>query len=380
MPWPIPPAKTIAERIASVLETLIQGIRPDIDPVALSRAVRSARGMFSLLGRGVAKELRQVHDHIAWWSRQYFPDTAEDEFAFRHASIWGVTHRAATFCVGSVLIEGVPGAAIPAGLELAASDGILFVSDAAVAIGIGGSVSMAVTAVAAGPASNLEAGIRLRTVAPFPDISRVTIQAPGIAGGAPEETPRELAAATVERIRQPPHGGAGFDYPTWLRAAFAVRAVRVYSDWIGRGSVGVVVAMKDGLFGRAPTPGEQADMLAHLGAPGTSNGVRPVTAHVVLVPAAIYELPISVRLRPDTSETRAAVADAFARYVATIGDAEDAENDSPIGAKIELSRISEALSAAAGEYAHDLVVPVAPYTLDPAQYPKPGLITWLPPL
>ncbi|WP_200911785.1 baseplate J/gp47 family protein, partial [Mesorhizobium sp. 1M-11] len=179
---------------------------------------------------------------------------------------------------------------------------------------------------------------------------------------------------------QPPHGGAGFDYPAWLRAVFDVRAVKVVTDWIGRGSVGVIVAMKDGETGREPTADEVAEMLAYLGAPGSSSGVRPVTANVVVVAAEPEEVAISVRLRPDSVAIRAGVTEAFARYIATLGDADDDQNDSPIGAVIEPSRISEAISAASGEYAHDLTVPAARYTLDTKQYPVVGAITFLAPL
>ncbi|HEV2501596.1 MAG TPA: baseplate J/gp47 family protein [Mesorhizobium sp.] len=379
MAWQIPSAGAIAERIAGSLEILIQAVRPTIDPVALSRAVRSARGMFAILGRAVAMEVRGIHDHIAWWSRQYFPDTAEDEFADRHASIWGVEKRQATFAVGSVLVEGVPGTPVPSDLQLAASDGVTVKSTAVGVVGAGGSVSVPVVALVSGAAGNIAAGIRLRTVTPFPEITRVTVEGAGMAGGAPEETPRELSAATVAHIRQPPHGGAGFDYPEWLRAAFDVRAVAVVTDWIGRGSVGVVVAMKDGLFGKAPTAGELAAMLAYLGAPGSSTGLRPVTANVVMVPATIHPLLITVRVRPDTVATRGAVTEAYQRFVATIGDAEDTQNTGPIGARIEPSRISEALSAAAGEYAHDLIAPAAPFTLDRDHYPVPGAITFVAP-
>ncbi|MBN9232779.1 baseplate J/gp47 family protein [Terribium terrae] len=380
MAWQIPRTSAIAERIAGALETLILAVRPNIDPIALSRAVRSPRGMFAILGRAVAMEMRGIHDHIAWWSRQYFPDTAEDEFADRHASIWGVEKRLATFAVGSVLVEGVAGTPLPADLEFAASDGVTVKSTAVTAIGAGGTVSIPVVALVRGPAGNIAAGIRLRTAAPFPEISRATVGAAGLAGGSPEETARELSAATINRIRQPPHGGAGFDYPEWLREAFDVRAVAVVTDWIGRGSVGVVVAMKDGLFGKAPTAGEQTAMLAHLGAPGSSTGVRPVTANVVVVPAVTHSLPITVRTRPDTVAIRAAVSEAYQRFVATIGDAEDTQNAGPIGARIEPSRISEALSAAAGEYAHDLLVPAAPFTLARDHYPVPGEITFVAPL
>ncbi|WP_200911741.1 baseplate J/gp47 family protein, partial [Mesorhizobium sp. 1M-11] len=187
MPWPVPTARTIAERFASALETLVLAIRPEVDPVALSRAVRSARGMFSIIGRVVAMEAREIHDHVAWWSRQYFPDSAEDEFALRHASIWGVEHRGATTAVGTVTIEGVAGTVVPAGTELASSEAVAFTTDAVATIG-GGTVDVAVTASVAGPTGNLEAGIRLVTVAPFPAISRITVAGAGIAGGAAEET------------------------------------------------------------------------------------------------------------------------------------------------------------------------------------------------
>lgn len=380
MPWSIPRASAIAERIAGSLETLILAIKPELDPVALSRAVRSPRGMFAILGRAVAMEAREFHDHIAWWSRQYFPDSAEDEFADRHASIWGVEKRLATFAVGSVTVEGVAGTPVLIDLEFASSDGVTVKTTEAAVIGVGGTVAVPVVALVSGPAGNIAAGIRLRTTTPFPEISRVTVGAAGLAGGSPEETPRELSAATIARIRQPPHGGAGFDYPEWLREAFDVRAVAVVTDWIGRGSVGVVVAMKDGLFGKAPTAGEQAAILSYLGAPGSATGVRPVTANVVVVPAAIHPLPISVRVRPDTVAIRAAITDAYQRFVATIGSEEDSQNAGPIGARIEPSRISEALSAASGEYAHDLTSPTAPFTLVRDQYPVPGAITFLPPL
>lgn len=380
MPWPIPTAKTIAARLAGAAEIAISIAWPKVDPVALSRAVRSARGMLGILFRTVSLELREVHDHIGWWGRQYFVDTAEDEMVFRHASIWGVDQRPATFAVGTVLVEGIPGTALPAGLELTTSDGVTVLTGSAAAIGVGGSVSLQVTAVAAGYRGNVEAGIRLVTVTPYPAITRATVEEPGLAGGAPDETPEELAQATMWRIRQPPHGGAGFDYPEWLREAFAVRAVRVVTDWIGRGSVGVIVVMIDGLFGRVPTLEERAAMLDYLGAPGSSTGIRPVTAHVVIVPGEIATLDITVRIRPDSVATRAAVTEAFNRFVATIGDDDDTLNVGPIGATIEPSRISEAISAAAGEYAHDLIVPAAPFTLNPDQYPEPGIVTFEDPL
>jgi uncharacterized phage protein gp47/JayE len=377
MSWPVPTAKVIAERFAGTLETAITRLKPLLDPTAISRAVRSSKGMFAQIGRAIALEARELHDHIAWWGRQYFPDTAEEELVLRHAAIWGVDQRAAIAATGTVLVEGTIGTALPSGIELSASDATRFITTATATIGSGGTTSVAAVAAIAGAAGNIEAGIRLVTITSYPDITRITVEDPGFAGGADEEDYKELQSAVLERIRQPPHGGAGFDYPTWVKDTFAAKAVAVVGDWIGRGSVGIIVAMKD-VDGnpREATDLECAAILDHLGPPGTSLGVRPVTAHAVVVTAEMTAIPITVRLRPDTVATRAAVTEAFTRYVATIGDADDAQNASPIGAIIEPSRISEALSAASGEYAHDLVVPAARTVLDSRQYPIAGTITW----
>lgn len=376
MPWPVNSAKTIAERIASAMEFSISIVKPLVDPLAISRAVRSARGMLAMIGRAVALEVREIHDHVAWWGRMYFVDTAEDEFVDRHANIWGIAARPATYAVGNINIEGAAGAQLPADLEIAGSDGTIFRTTALAVIPVGGSIIVSAKAVAAGPVGNLEAGIRLRTVNAFPEINRITVAEGGFAGGAQAETPAELASATMAYIRQRPHGGAGFDYPSWLRERFDVRAVKPETDWIGRGSVGVIVAMKNGTSARAPTEAEMEEQLAYLGEPGSTSGVRPVTAYVVIVPAKMRLIPITVRLRPDGVATRAAVEEAFAAFIATIGDESDDQNDSPIGALIEPSRISEAISAASGEYAHDLMSPAAPFRLERDEYPLPGLVTF----
>jgi uncharacterized phage protein gp47/JayE len=380
MPWPVPSARTIAERFAGTLEAGLLRIRPLLDPVALSRSVRSARGVLAQIGRAIALEAREVHDHVAWWGRQYFIDTAEEEMILRHANIWGIAQRAASSAIGNLDIEGTAGTALPAGLEFRMSDSARFVTTSTATIGVDGRVSVPAQAIAAGAAGNIEAGIRLVTYTPFPEISRATVALPGFAGGADEETLIELQTAVLSHIRQRPHGGAGFDYPTWVGRQFDTRAVAVAPEWIGRGSVGIIVAMKDADgSARVPTAPECEAILAYLGAPGSPTGVRPVTAHIVVVACELEAIDISVRIRPDNVATRAAVTDAFARYVATIGDADDPQNATPIGARIEPSRISEAISAASGEYSHDLTVPSAPYTLGNKKFPTAGVITFLDP-
>jgi len=377
MPWPVPSAKTIFERVAAELEQALSELRPDIDPAALSRAVRSNHGLISLLNRAVALEAREIHDHIAFWSRQYFPDTAEKEFILRHAGIWGIERRGATHAIGEVIIEGVALTTLPVGLEMSLSGGVIFETTETAQINAGSSVSVAAQAKEAGEAGNIAAGQVLKSVTPFPAVTKITVATPGFAGGAEEQTWAEVQEAVLARIRQPPHGGAGFDYPEWLRAKFPVRAVSVVADWIGRGSVGIIVAMKDGNAGRPPTEAEQSAMLDYLGRPGSASGVRPVTAHVVIVPAEPVEIALTIRLRPDSIATRGAIIEAWHAFILSLGDAHDDFNASPIGATIELSRLSEALSAAQGEYAHDLIAPASNIVLNATEYAVAGPVTFV---
>lgn len=377
MAWPIPAARTIAAKLAATMETGLLVIRPTLDPVALSRAVRSARGVFAQIFRALSLELREVHDHVSWWGRQYFVDTAEDEFVLRHADIYGIAQRPAAAAIGRVTIEAVPATVLPSGIQLSSSSGVIYETTEGATVPVGGAVTVAAVAVAAGTGGNLETGIRLSTVNPYPEISRVTISV-AMLGGVDEQTPAELQQAVLDHLRQPPHGGAGADYQRWISDKWPVKAVGVVADWIGRGSIGIVVVMKNPDGTPRPPSTEERDAIAdYLGRPGTSTGVRPVTANIYVMPGVLRAIPVSIRLRPDTAATRAAVEVAFARYVATIGSADDDENTSPIGAVIEPSRISEAISAAAGEYAHDLVSPAARFVIARDEYPVAGVLTWV---
>lgn len=266
------------------------------------------------------------------------------------------------------------GTVLPAGIELSSGAGALYLTTAGGTIAAGGTLNVAAIAMEAGESGNLETGVRLATVVSYSSISRITV-ANAFSGGADEQTLDELKAAYLTRIRQAPHGGAGFDYPVWIREVADAKAVAVVPDWIGFGSIGVVAIMNDeDDSARLPTPAEITLMQAHLGPQSSAIGVRPVTARAIVVAGVLRPIPLKVRLRPDTAIVRAAVTEAFERFVATIGDEDDDQNQSPIGAVIEPSRISEAISAASGEYAHDMIVPAARYTLERTEYPVPGAI------
>ena len=114
-------------------------------------------------------------------------------------------------------------------------------------------------------------------------------------------------------------------------------------------------------------PAELAYMLAYLGPINSTTGVRPVTAEVVMVQHLPKVVPFTIAVSPDTAPIRAAITAAIAGLFA---------RDAEIGQPVPLSRISEAISAAAGEYKHIIQSPVADIACAARELAQPGLINW----
>lgn len=365
MPFPLPSPLDVAEGVRARQETALTALKPGVSPVAIARAVRSPRGMINTITGGYAPAAYETHLHLRWWGDQYFPDTAEREKLERHASIWGLTRRAATRAVGTVTFEGVDGTVVPVGLQLLTPLAALIETIATAAIDDGEAI-VAVRAIDAGTEGNAEGGAVLSIVTPLAglDPQAATVDSEGLVGGAGVEDDASLLDRLLETIREPGHGGADFDYRKWVREAFATAKVTAIRNWVGRGSVGVVVAMGDATAPRAPTTGERNAIAAYL------ETLRPVTAEVIIVPVVLQPVPLWISVTPDTIPVRNAVEAAFRTFLA---------REATIGGGIPLSRLSEALSSAGGEYSHDILAPTENIAIAPSQLATPGVITWAAP-
>lgn len=369
MPFPLPTPTELTRRLESRMELALRAARPDASPAAIARAVRSPRGILAAIVRVTAMALYEAHLHLRWWGNQYFPDSAEVENLERHASIWGVVRRAATRAVGQATVQGAVGTTIPAGSVLigATSD---YTVDEAVTITVDdadGEVTISITANEAGPDGNLAIeGTPLTFETPIAGLAEPVayVGAEGILGGAAIESDASLLSRLLELIRDPAHGGAAFDYPRWVQNSFAAVQVKSLPNWVGEGSVGVVVAMGTALLPRAPTETELDDIAAYL------ETVRPVTAEVIMVPVELLAVDLTILVDPYTAAVRAAVEAAIKAFFAA---------EAKIGTRLPKSRLSEAISAAAGEYRHELSVPAADILPSASQLPVPGTITWVAP-
>lgn len=374
MPYPQPSLEELTRSQESRLEAALQAHAAeqglDVTSDAIARAVRSPRGLFSAIVRNNAQLLWGAHMHLSWVGRQVLPQTADEEALLSHADTWGIYRRAPTRAIGRVTLAGAPTLAIPAGLELRAPTGAILATTQAGALDGEGAGVFEVRALAPGPGGNVAGGVALPLVSPLAglDPQSATVDVDGVAGGADIETPAALLDRLLARIRRPPHGGAAFDYPTWVLNAFAASHVAVRPLFYGPGTVGVVVAMGSRTAPRPPTPTEIEAIARHLGQINGPHGERPVTADVTVLGASLVELPLTLEVEPDTPGVRAAIAAAHAAFLA---------REAAIGEPVYFSRLSEAISSAVGEYRHVLMAPTRDVAYGPLQLPTPGPITWV---
>ncbi|OYX12220.1 MAG: hypothetical protein B7Z15_10295 [Rhizobiales bacterium 32-66-8] len=258
----------------------------------------------------------------------------------------------------------------PAGVRLY-SAGVTYVTTAPFTAASDGAVSALVTAESRGAATNRDAGAVLTLADPalYPSLGQdFEVAAGGLGGGADIEDLESLRKRILGRKAQPPQGGALGDYES-----FALEVPGVLKAWAhqftnGIGSIAVYVLF-NGRTDNIPEPADVAAVQAHIDA----KRLIRVDDGVVVAP---IPAPLAITLAdlgPDTPEIRAAIemnlrAMLFARARPGL-----------VSAPFVLSRswISQAISDAAGEDSHSLLVPATEtITYVGGQIPVLGVVTY----
>ena len=289
------------------------------------------------------------------------------EYLERWSNIWGINRIAASFATGSVTLTGTNGVIIPAGTELQRSDGVLYATDADVTIA-SGTATAVITAIDAGKLGNAAPNIVLTLTSPIAGISSTAITVTFVAGanwaldgGADAETDTALRSRFIARIRQPPHGGAKFDYEAWALQVAGVTRVWIFPQELGAGTL-TVRFVRDNDASLIPDSNEVATVQAYI------DNLRPVTAQVTVVAPVEVPLNLSIALTPNNTTVKAAVTAELADLIS---------REAIPGGTLYLSHIRAAISAAAGETNYTMSAPNADVTNTTGNMTTLGAITWL---
>lgn len=348
----------IAARLAAAGEAEFAGIAPDgVD-------ASSANAPLAALYRAPAQALYLAGLALAAEVQDFWLDTCDVALVPEQAARLGLSQAPAQRAGGyaNPAAGATPGTILPADATL--GGGLYRVTVATTMDGTG-TEAVPLEALAAGIAGDLPASTLLALDSPVAGLAAqsLTVDANALTGGSAQETLEQLRAQAIAWRRRRPKGGGPGDYVTWTQALYPSAIVKELPLWAGLGRVGVAVAFvaADGAA-RVATGTE----LTRIGQALVAQAPLDAAAITVLA-ATLTPLPLTIKLQPDTTAVRAAVTTAFALFLAA---------EPGIGGTLELSRLDEALSSAAGEYAHRRTAPAAPVVAAETVLLVPGAITF----
>lgn len=344
------------------LSEIIARIESDIE-TRLATGKLLASSFLAIFARAFAGAVHLLYGYVSWAILQLFPDTATDEFMTRWAGIWGVQRNPATFATGNVQFSGVNGSIIPEGTRLKRSDGSFFLTESSATI-TAGIALVPVKAIDAGTAGNTPATAAMQVVNSLSGVSTNAMVGPaGINGGLDSESNDSLRQRLLDRIQQPAHGGALFDYVKWAKEVTGVTRAWATSNEFGLGTVGLTFVM-DGEANIIPDSNKVAEVQAYIDSPYR----RPATAELVTYAPTPVPLDFEIQITPDTADVRVNVEASLRDLL--IRTAEP-------GGTILLSKIREAVSVAAGENDNEVILPAANVTHSDHEIAIFGAITWI---
>lgn len=192
----------------------------------------------------VAAVAEQLHAHIVWVLRQFFPDTADQDYLLKFAAQRGVNRQVAKRATGLVRFTGSASSVVPAGVRVTTTLAT-YITDSAATVPVGGIVDVAATCEVTGEAYNLSAPTSA-TISGAPS-TIATAQVLAMTGGADDEDIGALLERLLVVMAQPAQGGNSNDYAVWAREVPGVAKAYVFPLRRGIGTVDVVPMPAAGL-------------------------------------------------------------------------------------------------------------------------------------
>lgn len=332
----------------------------DIERIPGAEA-RLAFGNLNVLAHILAGATDGLYGYVDWLSRQLLPDTAEEEYLDRHASIWLEDGRKlAKASSGRVIVEGQVGVTVPVGTQFVRSDGVQFTATNEITLAAL-TATVIVQALTAGALTNTAAGAKLTLVSPIAGLSsQATVDPAGLVDGSDVEKDPQLRGRILQRIQEPPQGGSSSDYVKWAKEVQGVTRAWVSPLEMGAGTV-TLRFVRDGDASPIPDPAEIAVVQAYI------DVRRPVTAELYVLAPVAAPVNFQIQLTPGTTSVKASVEAELRDLIL---------RESAPGKTLLISHIREAISIATGEEDHVLVAPVANVVHAIGQMPTFGGITW----
>lgn len=342
------------------LPNLISTIRSDI-LTRMEADVVLRRLDAEVYGRVMAAAVHTLYGYLDYLAKNMLPDQADEEWLLRHGNLKQVIRKQPTEAAGFMRWDTVGSViTIPNGTSIQTDTQTEYITTADATTDENGTIRAPVEAVEPGSAGNLDDGTALRLMSPIQGLSS-TGYAEDVEGGTDLEGLEEWRARIMARWYYTPQGGADADYKIWATDVAGITRAWVFRHYSGRGTVGVMVANSN-----ASNPAPDATLVE-----AVREYILPLApvagAGLTVFAPKLNVIDMDIALAKDTPAIRAAVVRELNSALL---------RDGVPGGKIYRSRLSEAISLAAGEMAHRLTAPEGDVQLGAEELPVLGAITW----
>lgn len=307
-----------------------------------------------------AGALHTVYGYIDYLAMNMLPDLCDESWLYRHAAMKRCPRKQAVAATGYMRWDGVSnGLTVNAGAVIQRDD-LMQYTILATATSAGGVLRAPIVCSVAGSTGNMDDGVLLSLVTPVNGLPSGGL-ADTVIGGFDIEDIEEWRSRVLERYYWTPLGGADGDYVIWAKEVAGITRAWTYRHWMGTGTVGVMVASSD-LNNPILDDTTVAAAQAHI------EPLAPVAGSDLYVFKATPKIiDFTIDLNPDNESTRAAVKAELLSFLLRDGYPEGT---------LELSRINEAISIAAGERSHTLISPAANIQIAKNELAVMGDIVW----
>lgn len=357
------------------LPELITRVEGDLKS-GLQLVVILRRSFLGVIARVMAGLAHLLFGFLKFIEQEAFPDTASAENLDRWAGIYGVLRKEATFSEFICNVTGTAGVVIPAGRVYRRSDGVEYTVISEVTLtGSGDQINLVATTQGAAPEVQVSDVVTI--LSPIAGLNSNATVATVITEPENTESDDSLRARLLDKIRNPPSGGAANDYIQWALAVPGITRAWINPQGLGPGTV-LVFVVNDDEAPITPSLAKITEVFDYI------EPLRPVTANVTVVAPTLLPLNLTIEIKPNTTAVQNAVTaelkDLILRDSSLAGSY---QSPSVLNTgKILLSKINEAISIAQGEEDHNitLINGGAPADVVPAdgELVVLGGITWLP--
>ena len=335
------------------LQQIIDRIVGDFNSRVENASTFLRRSVFMILARVVGGAHHLLYGFLDFMKRQLFILTADAEFLEKHGNEYGIARNVGVKAAGGGSGTGTTGLTVPADTKLQSVSGNVYTVDTAVTIA-GGAFTVALTAEDYGQEYNESAGVSLTFVSPISGIdTTVLIGSDGLINGTDEETDDAYRNRLLSRKRQPPHGGADFDYVAWALEVSGTTRAWTIAQYQGAGTFGLAF-VRDDDDSIVPTETQRLAMEAYIIShtdPETGRTVGvPVTAEpgFFMIPLVALTVNFTIAISPNTAVVQASVRSRLEDLFKTEGGPSQT---------ITISQMYEAIVSALGENKSKITAP-----------------------